>query len=135
MPNLFLYLRLALQRVLEGVDRGLDAVRLSDMVRDGFLGLETVAGDAEDTTLVFRNDAVFDQLFGRRHGDPAGRFSKNPLRARQKLDRFDNLFVRHRLAAATAFFDRIERVKTVGGISYGQRFGDRVWFHGSVETR
>src|SRR5215470_17613329 len=91
--------------------------------------LEAIAGDAHHHRLVARDHTCLDELFrgGERH--TAGRLGEDPFCPRQQQHGFDDFGVGGVLAEAARLLRGSVRVVAVGGITDGQRLGNRVRAH------
>ena len=105
---------------------GLMTTGLGIRSSSGFLGLQAVAGDAEDDRLVAVDPPLFDQLLGDGQGDAAGGLGPDPLGLGQELHGVDDRLVVDVLAPAAGRPDQLRGEVAVGRVADGQALGDRL---------
>ena len=99
---------------------------LGILLEQRFLGLQAVAGDAEDGRLVAVDPALLDQLLGDGQGHAAGGLGPDPLGLGEQLHGVDDRVVVDVLAPAAGVADQLRGEVAVGRVADRQALGDRL---------
>src|ERR1700683_4061173 len=94
--------------------------------RERIGGFQTVAGDAEDGSLMRLDAALRNQLLGDAKRHATGCFREDAFGLREQLDGLDDLRVAYIFRPSAAFSDHRRREVAVSGIADGERARDRV---------
>ena len=117
-------------------EAGFDETGLAAPALHGFLGLQAVAGDAEDDAFFARDAAALDQLLRARDGDAAGGLGKDAGRLGEKAYACDDLVVGHVFGMAAGFLHRADRVVAIGRRADGEGLDDGLRLgHGLDDVR
>src|SRR5579884_2201259 len=111
----------------ELLQRGSDDAGLGQTVGHSLLGLQSVAGDAEDDLFVTGDAALLDELARDSHGHAAGRLGKDAFRLGEQGHGFADLGVGSVVGPAAGFANDFDGEIAIRWVADGQRLGDGVW--------
>src|SRR6478736_1073824 len=125
---------------------GFDKARFAATSLHGFLGFQSVSGDAEDYAFVPRDLALLEKLFRAGNGDAAGRFGEVACRLGKKAYPGNDFVIGGVFGMAPGFLHRANRVVAVGrradgeglddSLRLGNGFNDlQAFFHGFADGR
>src|SRR5579884_2693558 len=101
------------QRRLEGIDRRSDAYWANDVVNDGLLSFEAIAGDVRDSHLVGTNLTGRRELLQAGDSHASSSLGEDSFGTRQQLDAVDDLVVGRGFTGSAGLVDDLQTVIAV----------------------